>query len=237
MDMRRIHWIDIARGFFIIAIVLGHVFNTGYIRNWLFSFHVPAFFFLSGFCFKYEKNAGKYIAKKVKTIVIPYIVFSIISIAIFYVASLLIPNIQSIVDCDITDNVRVMLYGNSKPDVMKYNSPLWFLPCLFCVTLLAYGVERLTYKCALMVRYVAMLLSIVVCVILNSNESLAFPWHLETALSMLVWYLLGISIRTTGLVQDKKRDELTKNGIIPILLILMGGGYQLPKYSYCRNTK
>ena len=36
----------------------------------------------------------------------------------------------------------VVLYGNSRPDIMKWNTPLWFLPCLFAVLVVVYVIER-----------------------------------------------------------------------------------------------
>lgn len=54
----RIEWLDSARGIAIILVVLGHC--IGYIDDPLnkviLSFHMPAFFFLSGICMKREES-------------------------------------------------------------------------------------------------------------------------------------------------------------------------------------
>ena len=64
MRKERVAWIDIARGIMIISIVLGHVLADGKIRWWLFSFHVPAFFFISGYCQRnYPDMKSFFIAK------------------------------------------------------------------------------------------------------------------------------------------------------------------------------
>lgn len=61
----RIEWLDSARGIAIILVVLGHC--IGYIDDPLnkviLSFHMPAFFFLSGICMKREES-WKVFAKK-----------------------------------------------------------------------------------------------------------------------------------------------------------------------------
>ena len=44
MKEERIHYIDIAKAFGIIAIVVGHIYGDGYIRHILYAFHVPLFF-------------------------------------------------------------------------------------------------------------------------------------------------------------------------------------------------
>lgn len=225
MYTKRIHWVDIAKGFFIIAIVLGHIFNSGYLRNWLFSFHVPAFFFLSGYCFKHKHDLRKFILKKLRTIVVPYITFSVLSIFVFFAASKIMPEIKSMMECDIAENILTMLYGNSKPDVMKYNSPLWFLPCLFSVTMLAYGVEHLVDKINVKVRYLAMLLSVIIGIVINSNEEVRLPWHIETASAMLVWFLLGISVHDYFVIfKHGMKPVLDNQAILSIVFILVGGG-------------
>ena len=43
----RVHWIDIAKGLGIIAVVIGHIYNNQVIFKWLYSFHMPLFFFVA----------------------------------------------------------------------------------------------------------------------------------------------------------------------------------------------
>ena len=142
----RISWIDIARGICIIAIVIGHTLKNSWLRTYALSFDVPMFFFLSGYCYRYPTNKLNYIWKKVRTIVTPYVFFSIVSIFAFGLASKLIPRVNDIMDCSILNNLLVMIYGNSKPDIMKYNSPLWFLPCFFVTSVFACFLESIIRK-------------------------------------------------------------------------------------------
>lgn len=44
----RLEWIDVARGIGIIAVVAGHVWTRGALRDAVYSFHMPLFFLLSG---------------------------------------------------------------------------------------------------------------------------------------------------------------------------------------------
>lgn len=44
----RLDWVDVARGIGIIAVVVGHVWTRGPLRDALYSFHMPLFFLLSG---------------------------------------------------------------------------------------------------------------------------------------------------------------------------------------------
>lgn len=49
---QRIDWIDTAKGLCMILVIVGHTLPYGNLmRNFIFSFHMPAFFFLTGCCF------------------------------------------------------------------------------------------------------------------------------------------------------------------------------------------
>nr|MBQ8251770.1 acyltransferase family protein [Lachnospiraceae bacterium] len=70
---KRIDWIDIAKGIGIICIVLGHLGN-GKINSIVYTFHVPLFFFLSGFLLNIEGKTKDFIKKKSKALLLPYAV-------------------------------------------------------------------------------------------------------------------------------------------------------------------
>ena len=224
---QRVGWIDITRGICILAIVLGHVWNFGYIRQYLFSFHVPIFFFLSGLCFRYTGNIKEYLLKKVRTIAVPYIFFSVVSIFIFFAAGLLVKRVNDIMDCSPINNLLIMLYGNSKPDVMKYNSPLWFLACFFCVNIIAYCIETVyakTNKYAVRIAGTA-IMAVIGCFV-GAYNNIRLPWHLETAASMTVWYMLGVIAADSEQKISAFTEKLRKYKLMPLCafaMIIAGG--------------
>lgn len=56
--MKRLDYIDAAKGIGILLMVLGHIWtdSCAEIVIWLYSFHVPMFFILSGMVVKYTGN-------------------------------------------------------------------------------------------------------------------------------------------------------------------------------------
>ncbi|PZU56918.1 MAG: glycosyl transferase [Sphingobium sp.] len=48
----RLDWVDAARGIGIVAVVVGHVWTRGALRDAVYSFHMPLFFLLSGYLFR-----------------------------------------------------------------------------------------------------------------------------------------------------------------------------------------
>ena len=71
--------IDICRFIGITLVVIGHSGCPNIIKSWIYLFHMSLFFALSGYCYsrRYDDHPIDYFLKKVKTIYLPYIVFSV----------------------------------------------------------------------------------------------------------------------------------------------------------------
>ncbi len=68
---KRISWIDMAKGYGIIFVILGHC-DIGILKLWVYTFHIPLFFLLSGYVFNAKSDFKTFLIKKVKSIIIPY---------------------------------------------------------------------------------------------------------------------------------------------------------------------
>lgn len=84
MGQIRINWIDWAKFLGIALVVFGHTeFDESnmFIRKFIYSFHMPLFFFISGFLFKLkEDNFREYLKNSFVSLMIPYLFFFILSI-------------------------------------------------------------------------------------------------------------------------------------------------------------
>lgn len=76
MDDRgdRLDWIDVARGIGILAVVVGHVWTRGGLRDAMYSFHMPLFFLLSGLLAK-PQPAGAFTLRQLSGQMRPYFAF------------------------------------------------------------------------------------------------------------------------------------------------------------------
>ncbi|MBQ5560801.1 MAG: acyltransferase family protein [Lachnospiraceae bacterium] len=81
----RIEWIDYAKGLGILFVYYGHLGNPPG-RDWIYSFHMPLFFILSGMLIKLKNEQMntliENIRKKARTILYPYVSFSIILLTV-----------------------------------------------------------------------------------------------------------------------------------------------------------
>lgn len=82
--------VDIIRGFAILLVVLGHALATdniittdskwcNVVHDFIYSFHMPLFFLISGFCYVQPEKYGKFFLRKCRYLLIPYMVFNIIT--------------------------------------------------------------------------------------------------------------------------------------------------------------
>lgn len=76
---KRLDWIDVARGFGIVAVVAGHVWTRGALRDAVHSFHMPLFFLLSGYLSK-PQPVGAFTRRQLVGQLRPYFAFLILLI-------------------------------------------------------------------------------------------------------------------------------------------------------------
>lgn len=140
---KRIEYIDIARGILIFLVIIGHVviyensdYNIRlytYISKFIYTFHMPAFFLISGMIYKKERwqntTFGKFLKRKIFTLIIPYVFFE--CIAIIYKAIVL---------------KQAVVNGIYNMFTLKCNVGAdWFLPAFFisnCLFFLFYKASR-----------------------------------------------------------------------------------------------
>jgi len=159
-DKQRNTYIDTARGIGIILLVFGHIITANtYLFNWVYSFHMPLFFFLSGMVAS-EKNLNNYptyFKKKFKARIIPY--FVIVALGIF--VCMLIPQYRN-------DAIAIGLYSHFihifilfRP-IWLYIGQVWFLPALFWSEIYFYVFYKLVGKRHIIIQLTFSLLFVII---------------------------------------------------------------------------
>ncbi|MFD2246362.1 acyltransferase family protein [Pontibacter ruber] len=72
----RIDHIDVARGLLILLVILGH--SPFQYSRYLYWFHMPAFFIISGMLHKQPKGTVEFLSKRFFNLIIPYIAYGIL---------------------------------------------------------------------------------------------------------------------------------------------------------------
>lgn len=78
MEYQRNRTMDVMKGFGILAVVIGH--SGSPITNFIYLYHMPLFFFISGYFYKdkYSANLISLIKKRLKSLYKPYLIYSLL---------------------------------------------------------------------------------------------------------------------------------------------------------------
>lgn len=128
--------INIMRGMAVLCVVIGHSFNPteaptvlGFIKSFVYCFHMPAFFFISGFLegdrqrsLSEKKQA---IIKKAKRLMVPYFFLTIVTVLLKVAFGAFARN-----PLNYSTLVVDVLIGRNNP-----NGGLWFLYALFVIAI------------------------------------------------------------------------------------------------------
>ncbi len=84
MAEKRIQYIDIAKGIGILAVVAGHsVLIDSFPQRLIYTFHMPLFFFLAGYCYNPDKYSfATLLRKRIRQLLVPLFIFSAILLAV-----------------------------------------------------------------------------------------------------------------------------------------------------------
>lgn len=79
ISKRHLDWIDGAKGIAILLVMFAHTHCPDSLVVWIYSFHIPFFFFLSGLTFSpFKYKTREFVSRKFKRLVAPALIFSVI---------------------------------------------------------------------------------------------------------------------------------------------------------------
>lgn len=205
-DSKRIEWIDALKALGIFWIFLGHLeASAGRLYPFAFSFHVPLFFLISGIFARSSVNK-KFIQTlftKMRLLLLPYCIFSAISILMYCLC--LKDNYQL---GTVLGFIRDAVYGirNQTP----YAPSLWFLPCMFVVSMLYDTASRILKNRMLVGGFCV--LAYIVMYIANGRAPGKDPswiFSADSACFYIIYYWLGDVASTrlktlTGIVDARR---------------------------------
>ncbi|MBQ7766074.1 MAG: acyltransferase [Lachnospiraceae bacterium] len=231
---KRITYLDMVRGIAIFLVVVGHSGLIDFSKNiWLSTFHLPAFFLVSGILMQLKKEeeqpAGKILRHKIKSIMLPYIWFSIGSLGVDLVQILRGVFTWDMLKEHVIQTVTLQGY-----------SVLWFLPVLLFAELFVYAILKLC-RHFIKKKVIAVIVSVATVLLMAvgafygyhalANTGLTALWLAELRVltkSVIAASLIGFGYLTGMLLQSiPKKDKKTKTGIVHWLSEFRIGGLLL----------
>lgn len=188
---------DIFKGLMIICVVIGHTnITTPYVN--VFWFHMPAFFFISGYLTKNWCLNRETWQKKIKKMVIPYFVYSVLLYCIFHPEPIL-------------KNVARTLYAG-RYNTTIYSYPFWFINSLLVVNICYCLIKKYTShnvlinikigggKCSV---YYSDIICIVCYVLIHTPLfnllPIPLPWGVDAAIGAFVFFHVGNRLKNLRL--------------------------------------
>ncbi|GAB4505544.1 MAG: acyltransferase family protein [Anaerolineales bacterium] len=136
MNRERIGYIDVAKGIGILLVAMGHTglsLVAPYLHKLIYSFHMPLFFFLSGYFFNPNPPFLTLLKRRFNSVLKPYF----FTIFLIYLTSVSFSNMGFVTALG---RIVKAMYGTGRYiDWVQ----LWFLPSLFVTSLFAFFFYRL----------------------------------------------------------------------------------------------
>lgn len=201
----RLSWLDILKGIGIILVVIGHIYSNRTIFNWLYSFHMPLFFWAAGWVYK-EKTFLSDLKRRIQTIVIPYFSFGLLILIYWQVIE------RKFRDSDISFMDSFLGLFSGCYDNLDFNVHLWFLPCFFVMVVLFNILVNLGGR---KIAYIVSALMSSVYVVLLMPE---LPWGFNRVFKYIGFYAVGVILagRETRIV-----DRKIRTGTVAVALIIL----------------
>lgn len=185
---KRLDWLDIGKGLGMLLVMLGHADIPTSLKTYIYTFHMPLFFFLSGYLYKKEKfpSFKVFLTKRTKSLILPYMSFSLVA----YLWFLLLHHYGLV---GYKNNLLTPLFGSviaeRKSIWTVHTGALWFVACLFCTELLFYFISKIgrTKK----VIGVFLLVSSVLGCFYNKEVGQPLPWNIDVAMISVGFYGAG----------------------------------------------
>lgn len=207
---KRIQWIDFTRGIAILAVIIGHTLGpyTGqFFGSFIFAFHMPIFFILSGYLY-HQRPIGKEFKHSAVNLLVPYATTATVILVINYAALKLPHNV--VINPYFTSTkqgILAVIYGAGSEVFNPWGwrvapiGAIWFLLSMFIALQFFNGLLVMTqrFKSAKAIQIGIILGLAVIGGVLGRLAYL--PWAFNAALLSQVFLYAGYLIRQTNFLE------------------------------------
>lgn len=232
----RLTALDSLRGFGILLVVLGHTSQTNDLVSWIFSFHMPLFFIISGMLF-HERQFLDSFKRKAVRLLVPYVFFGTVTLAYWALIERRLRGGEG----SVPNAVANIVLARAGVDNYPQNAVLWFLPCLFVTEMLFLGFFLLVNKAgsvetkegwrnriAVMTLALVSFLSIIVMWSLDLPvEQFRLPWTLDILPFSMLFYCIGYLLSEFILSHAQQASQTQTLAHIAFAVIGVAGLYLL----------
>lgn len=199
MSAQRVEYIDLAKGFAILVLILSHTSHGESINIWIFGFHMPIFFIVGGMLLA-MKNGKKPLSigsiptlliRRCHNLFLPYVVFCL-ALTLFYGVMSFLGGEGFSISANL---IRTFTFQGI--------DSLWFIPCYFWSEIISILIMSLRREAVLPILYLALLPGIIIMTIDHSDVN-GFLYYVMKVLVSLSFFITGILVAKYGLISRIK---------------------------------
>lgn len=224
-EKKRIVWIDQLRGLAFYTVILGHMSIGKSFKTWLYSFHMPLFFMISGLNLNiervYKTSFKDFTLRLAKKMLVPYMWLQMLSFVLRYEAS--------IVNCKpvpVKEYLIGILVGNNNI-IGAPSNPLYYVLLLFLAQVGLWFVIRITKGEKGLIGAILSVLAVgSVCL-----QKIDLPWHINVVPTAMLLIFIGRLLMDAYLSVRENLHKMNKALYLGICAVLLGVGYVLNRYN------
>lgn len=217
----RIIWIDQLRAVAMLFVVFGHVAIDKEAIKYIYSFHMPLFFIISGMTHRPNKfnTYIDLIKDKAQKLLLPYLLMNLLMFPVW----ILNFKIIKVSSTSLVEVFKGIFYANSNIYTAPSNAT-WFLIILFLVEVVFYGLERFFQHNDRMLVLAAGIMGVAAYAESKDKAGYTGPGHIELVMTAIVFYLIGYMF-IKNLDQVKTFMAKRKNYFMTVIILLLVGLY------------
>lgn len=211
---KRIDYLDTAKGILILLMLYGHVFLDGAFRQFLYTFHMPAFFIISGMLLCLSESwinlpLIKILKNKTYRLIIPFLFFECIGV------------FTDIVRFGFTLNLKGYIYNTITMNCN--NGPDWFLFVLFVDEMMFIIIHRYINQ-----KYIQVIITFLIGVMLIINHCL-FPCAGQVGIGLL---FLCCGFLLCKLFQFNNAILTVISGLMTVMITILNGKVDMAEWYF-----
>lgn len=228
---KRVKYLDIAKGIGMICIIFGHL-GIDRVNSFVFTFHVPIFFLISGYFLKDNTSIQEFVSKKVKQLILPYSVTCIGIIFGVTIWDILKNHTFANVVYNLKTYTIASIYGSgtieyTEPFYIKQIGALWFLLALFFAMIIA----------RVLMQYRFGVLGVLIIAYIGYKTSSIFwlPFSIQSGMTASLFVYLGMLAKKYKIMERRCPPILlTAATAVWLWCILFYGRFYIVT-NYCEN--
>ena len=196
MEKKRVSYIDVAKGIAMIMVLAGHIKSCpNILENWIYSFHIPFFFALSGLTIRHKQELqySEYVKKLTKSLLVPYLMLSlllwVLTKPIEYMAGESAINLaRSMVGIFIGYRLSGRWYFS-----------MWYILVLFVSELVLFPINKRIERCnSTVTKQLGLSFVVAVALLLGKLSTIylhGLPWSLDLVPFGIAFVTVGIQLQ------------------------------------------